>query len=570
VLAVGTVDGIEPNRTRARYPVRVIQPPELDSDRPMGPWSSRACDVWAVLCASVEGDVQSLRGLLERDPNLYRVEYWYTPPLQLAVREGREDAVRLLLAAGADPSPVLLCGDDLETIARDRGHESVARLIEEARARLGRTTPAPVQVPDPPLHEAAAADDVERVRALLDAEPELVHRGDRKGGTPLHRAAAASARRVIPLLLDRGADIHALHGSGAGDAAGYAAASYQPIDLALFWHGRGDVETARLLLDRGAACDSVIAAALGDEGRVATLLAEDPSRIREQRPFGQRALSAAVQFGHERIARLLLERGADPNWPEGAGAPRGAALYAAARAGHRALVELLLDHGADPNSSIESSGSATYAARTPELRALLLARGGTLDAYDLVFLDEDEEVVRRVAADPKAADAGCGGALAAASTLGKRELLERLLAAGARVPPMLTPCRGYLLGDPGMLRLLLASGMDPDLPNWQRATPLHELCGRDGRGRANPHRRECAAILLDAGASISARDDEYRSTPLAWAARNGLPDMIDLLLGRGAPTLLPDDAPWATPLAWAQKRGHQEIAERLRGAGANA
>ena len=30
-----------------------------------------------------------------------------------------------------------------------------------------------------------------------------------------------------------------------------------------------------------------------------------------------------------------------------------------------------------------------------------------------------------------------------------------------------------------------------------------------------------AAILLDAGADISARDEEYRSTPLAWAARTG-------------------------------------------------
>jgi hypothetical protein len=57
-------------------------------------------------------------------------------------------------------------------------------------------------------------------------------------------------------------------------------------------------------------------------------------------------------------------------------------------------VELLLAHGADPNSHIDSSGSATYAARTRELRALLVAHGGTLDTYDLVWLGEDDEVVR--------------------------------------------------------------------------------------------------------------------------------------------------------------------------------
>src|SRR5437870_3077312 len=78
------------------------------------------------------------------------------------------------------------------------------------------------------------------------------------------------------------------------------------------------------------------------------------------------------------------------------------------------------------------------------------------------------------------------------------------------------------------------------------------------------NRVKCAALLLDAGASISARDDEYRSTPLGWAARNGVKNMVEFLLGRGAATNLPDDEAWATPLSWAERLGHVEIAERLR------
>ena len=73
------------------------------------------------------------------------------------------------------------------------------------------------------------------------------------------------------------------------------------------------------------------------------------------------------------------------------------------------------------------SGNATWAAKTRELRALLMSRGGELDCYDLVWLDEDDEVVRRVTADPRAADAGCGGVFTAAATLGKRDLVVRLL-----------------------------------------------------------------------------------------------------------------------------------------------
>ena len=549
----------------------MLKPEVLNSDRPYGPTQSRACDVWDAIAAASAGDAAALRMLLAKDPGLVRAEYWYTQPIHFAVREGHAEALRVLLEAGADPGVLGPGGEDLASFARERDHGDIARMIEEARAHRKRTEPS--QAEDHAIHAAAAAKDVERVRAMLNQDPALVRSASRAGGTPLHGAVTASAREVVELLLDRGADIHALHGPGPGSECGYPPADFQAIDLALwsnaFWNLRGDTETARLLLARGAAYDLTIAAALGDLEFVRRALDEDPSRIGETRPSGKRALSAAVEFGHEPIARLLLERGADPKAPEGATAPLGAALHAAARTGKRALVELLLDSGADPSSSIDSSGSAAYAAKTAQIRALLLARGAELDAYDLVWLGEDDEAVRRINRDPRAANAGCGGVLAAACKLGKRDLLVRLLEAGARVPNVLTACRSYLLSDPEMLRLLVAEGMHPDLPNWQHATPLHDLCSRDGRGRPRPHRVECAEILLDAGASLTARDENYRSTPLAWAARSDLPDMVELLLTRGAQTVLADDEPWATALAWAERRGHAPIAAMLRAAGAH-
>src|SRR5262249_23520824 len=163
--------------------------------------------------------------------------------------------------------------------------------------------------------------------------------------------------------------------------------------------------------------------------------------------------SAAVEFRHEALARVLLARGADPTWPERVGG-KGTALPAAASAGDRALVELLLAHGADPNGAV-------FAAKTPELRALLMAHGGKLDPYELVFMDQDDEVMRRVTEDPSSAERGCGGVFTAVCTLAKRELLMRLLDAGFRVPAVLTACRGYLLENTEMFRMLLGSGMNP-------------------------------------------------------------------------------------------------------------
>jgi ankyrin repeat protein len=153
----------------------------------------------------------------------------------------------------------------------------------------------------------------------------------------------------------------------------------------------------------------------------------------------------------------------------------------------------------------------------------------------------------------------------AVCTKGKRDLLKRLLDAGIRVPPVVTGCQSYLLEQPDMLRTLLDHGMNPDTCNWERQTMLHMVCNAQ---TSDGNRVEAARILLDAGATISARDEAYRSTPLAWASRQNNVEMVKFLLSRGAPTNLPDDKPWATPLAWASRRGHRDVVDILRAAGA--
>ena len=57
-------------------------------------------------------------------------------------------------------------------------------------------------------------------------------------------------------------------------------------------------------------------------------------------------------------------------------------------------------------------------------------------------------------------------------------------------------------------------------------------------GERNPsvrmqHRTECATILLEFGADLSPIDKDGL-TPLAWAVRSELPDMVKWLKARGA------------------------------------
>jgi ankyrin repeat protein len=537
----------------------MIKPPEL---------ASPASDsVWNVLTASEAGDIAALRRLLERDPLLSRADYWYTPAIHFAVRAGHVEAVQFLLDAGADPESNGLHDGSLIVMARDRGHAAIARLLEEARDRRGRVLAGS---DSHPIHAAISREDTDEVRRLLDADPGLVDVGNEIGATPLHRAVGRGVHRLAAVLLEHGANVHAVLGAARGLGGGFWT-DLQAIDLAI-WDGRrpGDRRMIRLLLEHGTTRDLTLAAALGDIGHARRILDNDPARVRETRPSGRRPLSAAIEAGHDDIARLLLARGADPNWGEPT-APRGRSLHAAASAGKLDLVELLLACGADPNSSVDSAGNAVSAAATPEIRALLVAHGGTPDPYDTDWIDDDE-ALRHVA----------GGAadtvrVSAAFTMvvgeGRRDRLERLLTAGLRVPPVITGCQSYLLTHKDMLRRLLAHGMSPNLMNWQRQTLLHQICRQPemkrwiSSGAADAVSK--AAILLDAGADISARDEEYCSTPLGWAARTGAAEMVTFLLSRGAPTNLPDDEPWATPLAWAERRQHVEIVSALRRHGAD-
>jgi hypothetical protein len=79
-------------------------------------------------------------------------------------------------------------------MARDRRQERIAQLLEEDRTRRGRVAPSG----DHPIHVAAQADDIERVRRFLDDDPTLLERGDGAGGSPLHRGL----KKMRELLTD--------------------------------------------------------------------------------------------------------------------------------------------------------------------------------------------------------------------------------------------------------------------------------------------------------------------------------------------------------------------------------
>ena len=129
--------------------------------------------------------------------------------------------------------------------------------------------------PELGILEAAAAGRADRVRELLDADPETRHARTPEGFTTLGLAAFLGGPEVVALLLQHGAD---------PDDDADNPSLVRPVHAAA---AARDVESLRLLLAAGA----------------------DPDA---RQRGGLTPLHAAAHADHVDMARLLLAHGADP------------------------------------------------------------------------------------------------------------------------------------------------------------------------------------------------------------------------------------------------------------------
>jgi len=261
------------------------------------------------------------------------------------------------------------------------------------------------------------------------------------------------------------------------------------------------------------------------------------------------------------MVRLSLDSGADPSLPEGRNCPCGQALWVAAMEGQHTVAQMLLEHGADPNGTIESCGSPT-STDDPEMRRLMYRYGGRLQPLDLAYRDDQDALNAVDQQSLVAENAGQeGGLYKVAIRMNDWDMLHLILARDIPFPATFN--YDLLADNPEMARLMLEKDMNPNISNWQQCTVLHAIAGKIGNDKPQVQWLEALDLFLSFGGDINGVDEEYRSTPLGWAARCGVAEMIQPLLERGA-DLSAAGAPWALPLAWAVRRGHNDIVQLLK------
>jgi ankyrin repeat protein len=458
------------------------------------------------------------------------------------------------------------------------------------------------------LVEAVSNGDIERVRAMLKARPELANMAVSYGDEhrAIHYAAMHRQPEITRLLMRNGANARAgIHPHRDATSAWRLARERGYDDIVAIIEeeeNRKAKPAHELTIAPPIELDNAerTAVANNDLQWLRSSLAE--GKLTNQVRWSDGGLlTVAVRNNRPEVLQFLLDEckfdpdervsGGEGDW---VAYSQGHPLWNAAAMGLSEIANLLLDRGANPNVHVDSSGSpvhSAYSHKQWKMVDLLRARGGFVTA-DTAALYRETELARQILVDEER------GIFPRNITLTEGSLVEDLLRFGgdggateivrmalARVDWPRNDVRWFRMiaaplsfwhhipwlqagnkeldrnGYLECFRLVLGA-CDANIVGSFGRTILHEIAAmRDwitedeviAFGRA----------ALEAGARSDGRDDILKSTPLGWACRWGRIKLVRLLMEHGAVPEEKDAESWAQPLAWARKMGHNEIISML-------
>lgn len=299
--------------------------------------------------AARRGQLDVLKSHVDDNPARLQLLLWKTVQDFHSIKKtpAHCEQARWLIQQGATPHWAMVCE------AARGGHQPLVDALLKNGIEIN-------------IFVAAATADVQALASLLAGDSRAAST-DHDGVTPLHycgmsalgknhversRSVAECARRLI----QAGADVNA-----PADLAGLC--QLRPLHC-VCWTG-GNLELARLLLDRGADPAGCLTFALGHFQRhgaghydIAELLLETGIDIHEE---GDEVLARFAAHEDAVGVRWLLEHGADPNVRTEEGRTP---LHAAAErnVGNR-VVKLLIEHGANV-AAVTSDGLSPFEIAT--------------------------------------------------------------------------------------------------------------------------------------------------------------------------------------------------------------
>jgi len=530
------------------------------------------------------------------------------PDLEQLKRQSKELLAAFRAADAAAVNEVNACYDDPQratfalhdaqlVIARSHGFDSWPKLKAYVDGVTIRR-----------LVEAVCIGDIESVRTMLKARPELANMAVSYGDEhrAIHYAVMHREPEITRLLVRKGANARAgIHPHRDATSAWTLARERGYDDLVVI------IQEEEKCRAKPAHEPTIAPAVELDDAERAAVANGDLQWLRSRLVEGKLAnnvrwndgglLTVAVRNSRAEVLQFLLDEckfdpdervsGGEGDW---VAYSQGYPLWNAAAMGLSEIANLLLDRGANPNVHVDSSGSAVHSAYSHkqwEMVELLRARGGFVTA-DTAALYRETQLARQILADEER------GIFLRNATLTEGSLVEDLLRFGgdggaAEIVQMALERVDWSRHDVRWFRMLASpltfwhhipwlhagnkdldrsgylecfrlvlSACDVNVVGSFGRTILHEIAAM-GDWITEDEVTAFGRAALEAGARTDHRDDILKSTPLGWACRWGRIKLVRLLMEHGAVAEEKDAETWAQPLAWARKMGHHEMISML-------
>ena len=492
------------------------------------------------------GHTDIVRLLLEHGADATKsVAYSGTTPIMLAAEKGHLETLKLLLINGCDLDKADEGGQLCLHCAAEGDHFDVVKFILESGGNVLSKTGSGQTV----LHLATRRDLVQ----FLVEKGADVHARDCYGRTPLHAASGKGQTDTVKYLLGQGANVDSRDDSGClalykALQGGHAATATVLIDSGCDLKLSSDPIYCKYLHR-----DLLIGATSSGLTEVLDILFQIGLPVDELTPYNKTPLMSAVRFGQCETVAFLLDRGANingqtnkPKADEGddhgdSGSDYSeeddhaswykfkhrSPLYCALEAGQEKVAKLLIERGADTSYWQDEDTSLSE----------LAAKHGFSDILGLLGCKDEFHCDKIVDDDTLLTSAAGRGDIKSVRYLLQNGVDVNMKSVGGETALTSVIQFAYLPRVLEVVKLLISFGADINAKNASSQTPLSLACSRNFY--------QVAELLLEFGCETgSIYGDSF--SPLHYASENNNGKLAEILLQYGADANVKDDK--MTPL----------------------